>query len=1194
MTLKSRLLTTALVIPALVSVVPALAFDITTAETAGVSSSVDDAVDENGDFSISGEGSITLSGTQSQSAGVTLDHSTDTDTIIDGAVVVLDYDADTDTRYDTSEAYGVFINAINGITGDVTLGREGSIFLVDSLAPADNDEDGIPDGVTGDQDTADEADDVYHAGEFAQDYGRFGIAVVDGDLTGNLRAEAGSQIYVTAYEGGAIGLFGSVTGHVDLLGTVAVRGSDAAAFYLDSSAMISETLRIGGSMQVVGEGSIGVLIEGELSKSLQIEGLVSATGFQSTAVSNAGLLAADDETNLDANELKDGGSALLISGDVDEGLLINGIINYLRTADEKASLETIASTRADGDPVTDLKTQPYHFDENRVTGNLSVRGSAPALDIDGATIGSVVESFRDTVNDDGDDETAYLATTFAYSHSLMNRGTISAEGYNDGFSATGIRTGASNVVSTSLTGGLLNAGSISATAYNNHATAVDFVNNDGDTTVDLGNGGRERGDVFLNEGSITANITTNDKTAPTVDASSYAATGVKLGAGVDLPSDAMFINRGTVQISSTHISDDEVSVGDNAVAFDFSAHSGDITLVQELRSNDQLDGTLNKYLGNGDEDLDTAGATDADGAVIGDGPVTTQDTSAPQIVGDVRFGAGDNTMVVTSGTVTGNVHFGAGDDQFVLLNTEFEPLGDSTYEQPDTVFRGALTNSGGQLIVYIEDKASLTFIEQENVSVGLALETLAMQGTANIGFEMDDDSLAQGTTLVNAEELVLTGSDFTITPSLSYIDASGVTVRFIETASDLSSYSATINDHLSGQSPYLFDVSLAIAENVNGGANDAIDVSFDIKSASQLGLNQSQSASLAAVLDNFAADATLATAMTSLVSEETFIAAYDQLLPHYGDGTARQLAALAGSASGAVSQQMQMVKAGGRNGGDGWVQQFGHYTKQDATTESDTLNGDSFSLAAGYDMPLLGLDAVGVFMQMNFTNIDEKNGALVNEVKSDGVSIGAYVAQSLGPIGVELTGQVGATEMESLRTVEVATLGDTLRATWDAETVGASAKVIVPILTGKHQLQLEGGVDYFFLDQDGYTENSIASYGFAMQVGDAESEITTSYIGLRGRSVFAGRSTYDISWAPSYYVGMETVNTYEPYQASANFVGRSETFTLQTAEEMEDKAAIGFGISAYNDFFAIDFEYRGAFGDGVETHGGGLAVRLKF
>ena len=51
------------------------------------------------------------------------------------------------------------------------------------------------------------------------------------------------------------------------------------------------------------------------------------------------------------------------------------------------------TARNNGDDVTTTKNQPYFYDENRGTGSLEVYGSAPALDIDGATLAPVTKIF---------------------------------------------------------------------------------------------------------------------------------------------------------------------------------------------------------------------------------------------------------------------------------------------------------------------------------------------------------------------------------------------------------------------------------------------------------------------------------------------------------------------------------------------------------------------------------------------------------------------------------------------------------------------------------------------------------------------------------------------------------------------------------------------------------------------------------
>ncbi|MDB2668855.1 autotransporter domain-containing protein [Alphaproteobacteria bacterium] len=1205
-----KLMTTALFVPALLVGSYAFALDVTTAETSQVASgnSVPNSDGDADVHSISSTGSVILDGLPGNSIAVEIDHADDVDTVISGTIEILDDGAADDTRYDTSNAVGLAMNAEDdmefgsGLLGDVTLESTAIIRLLDSLERVDDDEDFVFDGITLDQDTLDAADDVYLPGAFAQDSGRIGLHVMS-RMQGNLFAQSGSSILVTTNDGHGVKVDADIIGNLDLRGVITLSGSDTpeagaqAGVFIDSSVAIWGAYRQGGSINVLGEGAYGVLIEGILSDSFQVDGSITVTGFQTTQINNAGLLASDDETPLDDNELKLGGGAVKLSGGAVQGVLINGRINTLRSVNELAELTAISEDRADDQDVSGDKTLAFHYDENRSTGSLTVYGSAPALEIDGGNYGTVVESFLDSLDDDNSEATLYSETEFAFTHSLINRGSIFANGFNDGFDATGILIGASSDRSTTLAGGILNMGSISAVAYNGDATAIDIQNNDNDSTWDLGvatgNGGYPERSLFVNEGAIQVSVISNTKTSSEITDASLSATGVRLGANVDLPETVFFSNKGSVVASSTHIDGSAVTEGQNARAFDFSQVSGgSIVLHQLLRQNDEISGDF--YLGSGDLDLDVAGDVDADGNRIGDGFVTTQDVLAPVIVGDVVFGDGDNTLQISAGSMIGNVEYGSGASVLSLENPQADPIEGSSYIKPYTGFAGAIKKSPGEgLLVEIEDKSRLVFVKQETVAKGLPIATLSLEGEADLGFLVDADELDEGEALVVAEEFNLQGDDFVITPGLSSLEVSGYTVRFVQTETDLSSFADTINDHLGGVRPLVYHTSLEIEQNVDGGSNDAMNAVFALKTASELGLRTSQAASLPAVYSHFANHAALETALTSFSSESEFQDAYDQILPQYGDGTMRQLALLASSASGAVSQHMQLVKAGGRSGGEGWLQQFGDFRKQDATSEGDTLRGDSYSLAYGYDAPLFGLDAVGFFTQLSFANVDEKN-AFRNEVNSEGWTFGAYLAEQFGPIGFELTAQSGTTKFDSLRTTTIGAVSDVMSAGWDGTSMAASAKFIVPILKGRHSLQAELGSDFYSLEQDAYSERDANDTALALQLGEATSELTSSYFGLRGQAHYGGGSPVAITWSPNYYVGYKSVSDYQPYAATANFVGSEETFLLTTTTEVSDEASLGFGLSAHNDYFAVELNYRGAFGDDVQVHGGGLAVRVRF
>ena len=1190
MSYKSRLLTTAFVLPVLLGSLPAFALEVQTALTAEQSTS--SAVDTGDPHSISSDGSVTITGPTLGGAAVVIEHNDAVDVSLNGAVSIVDENADGTTKYDTSDQWGVWVK--EPFTGDLTLGASASILLLDSLARVDSDLDGILDGITLDYDTVDTSDDVFSATNFAQDLGRIGL-YIDNAMTGNLFSLSGSRIAVTSDRGLGLYFKGPFIGNIDLRGTISVVGSEivglgdveteyAAAVYIDPLASITGRYIQAGTLSGIGRGASGLIVEGDITGALQIEGSITSTGYQTTAIHNRGLLAADGETNLDANELQQGGSAVVLDGSITQGVLVNGPINSRVSADETTSLTAITTARGDDDPVNLLKTEPYHFDENRGTGRITTYGSAPALTLSTGIFGQIVEGFADTRYDDNDTLTAFSGATFAYTHSFMNRGVITANGLNDGISATAVSIGNS----ATLEGGLLNAGTISATAYNNDATAISL----GTTslgTVSLAS------EIFINEGTISAAVTSNTKTDATATGASYAAKAVTLSASTVLPDAPVFVNTGAVYASSTHIDGTTSVSGDKAIAYDFSAYSGysltgGIALRQSLRVEDQVN-IAGEYLGNGDLDLDVAGDTDADGNVIGDGFVTSQDVLAPAITGDVYFSAYDDTLDLTAGTMFSNVYFGLGDDTFNISNPEANPIAGSTYEKPYTVFVGALTSDGGLLNVNMSGRSRMVFNNQEVIDESVQIDTLTIADEADIGFVVDSTATTANTALVYAPVLNIIGTDFEISPALENIAVGGYSQRFIQTASDLSSYADSINDHLSGDQPFIYNVSLAI-EDIAGG-DQAITAIFGIKTADEIGLNTAQAPSLSAVLSHFGRHSSLETALTSIATQADFISAYDQILPHYGDGTMRQLSMLASSANGSVSQHMQLVKAGGRNGGEGWLQQFGDYRKQDATTEGDTLRGDSYSIAYGYDAPILGLDALGLFTQLSFSNVDEKSSS-VNEVSSESWAIGAYLAHEIGPVGIELTAQGGTVEFESERIGRFGNVSDILRDGWDGTSFAASAKLAVPILTGRHSLQAELGTDFFSLEQDAHTEKSVYDAKLAVHVGTATSELTTNHFGLRGQANYGGGSPVAIKWSPNYYIGYQSVGTYQPFSSNVNFVGSNESFVMETATEVADQTNIGFGVSAHNDYFAVELSYRAAFGDDVNVQGGGLAIRLKF
>lgn len=1290
MDFKSRLLRTAFVLPLSASVAwapMAHGFELTGDDD---DTAYTDTVTTNGSPA-DGE-SIIIEGSPTGTNNAGLLVNSDTDIVLDGVITIRDY-ADDNVNTAITNAIGLDIATSVTSAPGVRLKAGGDISIIEVRGPEyDGDDDNsLPDNNDDDEDGIIEGSPA-----LAGNNTRIGLRLQTGNaLTGPLIGEAGSSITVegnAASVGDVAGvkIDGTLSDNLDLSTLINVRGDQARG--VDVNGTIGGNYRQRGNVDVRGEDTVGVDIGAAITGSLMIEGLVNATGFSTIPSGSPGGPArggadytdddfdefSSDQRAANVDERRQSRAALEIGAAIGEGVIINGRANNALTRDESRSFSCNADDedcdadginiqRAEGEDVTSLKIAPYHYDENRGTARLTSYGESEAtLLITGslaATNEATKETFLDTTDDDNDDDPDvdddsdnidfYDSTQeFFYSHGLMNRGSVEANtlydavnwssgGYTIDLDATAIKL---NDNAATIHGGIYNSGTISALAYNGNATAVDLV--DGVLT----DGQRDDGQVFLNEGTIRATIATHTKSYDGIDEDDKTATAVKLGSSVTNTiasgETLKFTNRGAVSATSSHtrlnaettdIDDDyETITGTNAIAFDLSGATENITILQEMRKADALkdgdvdsDGNVdhaendatNPYLGGGDTDIDRTGDTDEiNGSTVnvGDGKIDTRDVSAPSIVGDIKFSGNDDVLTMTAGTMRGNIDFGAGTNNLRIGNSMEDDANDADdedddYTAPITTFRGVIENTGtlslsiGGIVVGItSEKTRLHFDGQEGVDTdgdgnqdieyeGLAIDDLTLAEKADLRFSINPDFL--GNEVLDVTSLTMSASA-TISPFLTTLIEEDVeTVKLIDYGS-FSDASVDIEDRLEEDGhPYIYNVKLI-------DDTDAISAEFRLKTASEIGLNKNEANAYPAVISHFRENNTLEARITDIDDKEEFQAYFGQLLPHYGDGTMKQLSGLADAATGAVSQHLQIANAGGRRGGDGWAQQFGDYRKQNGTAQTDHVSGTSYGLAFGYDAPAGVVNAVGMYAQMSFTSVHEKPVLLPNaispdrdEVKAESFAFGAYMADEIGPLSYELNASTGSVTMDSVRGVNFNGTGDALRGSWDGTSTAASARLAYPILDFMHLLRLEAGVDYFALEQDGYSERSSVTSvdrGLALRLSSAESDMTSQFIGLRGGYASGGGSSTAVVWEPNYYIGYRSVSDYTPYTSTANFIGSDDTFTLVAQDEPSDSVDIGLGLAAHNDYFAFEFNYRGKFGDDEEVHGGGISIRLLF
>ncbi len=267
-----------------------------------------------------------------------------------------------------SGATGILIQG--GVSTTVINGN--GLSLIEDYAPTDADGDGDLDGA------------------FAQGSNRFGIRATGAvPVTGTI-VNPGT-ITIEGNDSAAISLETRLVGSLASSGAITVTGDRSLGMRADS---VSGDVAVTGAVTAIGEGAVGVQV-GDVGGALKLQSAIGASGFRSRD-----RLGDAARAKLDADDLKLGGAAMRVTGDVGGGILLDA---PPPDADRDKADE-------DGDGIDDA-AEP--------TARIAAYGSAPGLDIGAmdrdTTIGAV-----------GTGDRAY---------GLVNRGLVGGYGVNDGIAA---------------------------------------------------------------------------------------------------------------------------------------------------------------------------------------------------------------------------------------------------------------------------------------------------------------------------------------------------------------------------------------------------------------------------------------------------------------------------------------------------------------------------------------------------------------------------------------------------------------------------------------------------------------------------------------------------------------------------------------------------------------------------------------
>ena len=469
----------------------------------------------------------------------------------------------------SNNSTGILANP--GLTANIT--NTGTITIDESYTPTDSDSDGDIDG------------------PFAQGTGRYGIHVLSGGtFTGNVINSG--NITVEGNASAAIAIDSTLAGNISITnGSIGVIGDNSVG--LRAAAVNGNVALTNGTIAVQGANSVGVLLSGDISGALVVQNTVNSTGYRS-------INAPADTSKLDADDLLQGGSGVVVGGNVSGGILFDA-----RPADASST-----DTDEDDDGIPDAQEG---------TASINSYGSAPAVQIgtssQAVAVGAVSSSTA--------------------GHGLVVKGGINGSGVYKGVSATGLSIGGAGQT-VNIAGGATIGGTITARAVEADATAIRIGT--GATVPEIVVSGTVRAD-----GGGTASTSAQAILIDTgASVSTLRNSGTILAARTGTAGGAVAIFDKSGGLNLVENSGTVSAIGTGAIAIDLSANSGGATVRQLAPAASSPAPSINGQVkfGSGNDVLDIA-----DGRVIG----------------DVSFGGGSNSLLLSGdAAMTGNADFGGG------------------------------------------------------------------------------------------------------------------------------------------------------------------------------------------------------------------------------------------------------------------------------------------------------------------------------------------------------------------------------------------------------------------------------------------------------------------------------------------------------------------------------------------------------
>ncbi len=1034
-----------------------------------------------------------------------------------GSIVITDaanspgllVDSDNDVRIE----FGGFISMedLNDVTGIRILGNRQSNIYINGVV-----------NLIEDYERTDTDNDGDLDGPLSIGMNRIGILLDGaGPLQGDIRLDGFSSLFVEGSDSVGIQLQSDLVGNLVNDGSIYVYGADGRL--IDVWGNISGDLIQSGSLTSQGENSLGIYLRDGLGGALVNEASITTTGFHSTFLSNY----ADPDSigsgdtpisgRIDAEALRPNGSGIVVGGSLGGGFLNNGAVDLFVSAADQA--DTTKDTIED-------------YDENRGTGNINSIGAAPALlitpdnagsDIGDLIVSRLVEHVRDTRDDDEDQDFSEIIATFNYDYGLINRGRIYANGLNVGFDATGIRLagtadGSRRVL---IEGGIQNLVELHAEAYEADAIALDI-------------GAFAETDLIYNQGLIeaqvntdTANTATAIAIAPNARVDTINNVGGVISAlvratdsggtaiAIDDASGTLssILNQGNISARINYFDSEQPELG-SAIALDLSSHGAaqGVSLIQSRQT--------------------------AVEDVNGDGTVDVNDVVTPSLLGDVLLGAGDDSLDIQAGSVLSSlIDFGAGTDALVVAN-------DASVSATLSGLESLQVNSA--LLI-------------DRSSAPLTLNQLGLTGDAEMRLRIDSASATLLAPRIDVAGNATIESGASIRTVFEGPLVANLDLHLVR-AGSLTFGSGT-------DQPTVFLPAIYQASESLTATDFVINLSTD-GTAAALGLVANELAAFDAVLALGSSESSVGTALASYYNPEELVAAYETVLPDYSDSSWRYLSSEFSLAGGALASRLEKASRGDAGG---WFDFSTSNFDQDVNEQGGGYSGGGVSLQMGLDTEWNDQTAVGLALGLRNGHGDP-NRALDQRSDWTGYDLGLYGTYRGDNLSWFVSTNAGRLTARSRRQVELGGISETYEADWGGKYLAGSTRLAYDMALGsRFFVSPELTLDYFYLDQDGYSEASISGDdSLALTLASAETSRAMGAALIKlGRFTQDFRAGTELATpsarryiAQQLYVGYRTELSAEQYSTRASFSANPGTsFDVANPYIEEDALIFGFDLN---------------------------------